>query len=159
MWCQLWSLINTISYIFILFPRCHGTPKQRFTTAFQLMEKKIYSTGYSSKSRKRWQLIYVSASPGFGAGEISPRYFQLQPKLLVTAFPAQKLQDSPQLDFLIQKYLSQKSSGRNSSLNSMCVKFFQLPVFRGVLSGTHISLLFSSSLLVSAMIEWWHQRP
>lgn len=99
------KLIPALVFLFY-YPSCHERPKQRPTIAFQLMEKKIYSSGYGSKSRKRRHLIYVSASPGFGAGEISPRYFQLQPKLFVTASPAQKLQDSPQLGYLIQKYVS-----------------------------------------------------
>lgn len=119
------------------------------------MEKKIYSSCYGIKSRKTWPLIYVSASPGFGAGENSPRYFQLQPKLLVTASPAQKLQDSPQLGYLICLI---NELCKKQPFEFMYIKFFQLLVFQGVLSGTHTSLLFSSLLLVIAMIEWWHQR-
>lgn len=40
----------------------------------------------------------------------------------------------------------------------MRIKLFWLPMFLGVLPGTDINLLFSSLLLVIAMIERLHQR-
>lgn len=68
--------------IFLFFSPCAIKNQSKDSPLpYSSWERKYIPLGYGSKSRKRRYLIYVSGSPALGAGDISPRYFQLLPQV------------------------------------------------------------------------------
>lgn len=120
------------------------------------MGKKIYSRGLWQQIKKKARPDLCFRLSGFGCW----RDFS---KICPTAAPSWLLQP-PQLrkpgalshsGYFILKYISEMSSART---NPTRITLFRLPTFPAVLPATHINLLFSSFLLVIAMIERSHQR-